>query len=128
MNPKCLHSLTIHIHNSQCPCKVKRLYFQIALEQYTEVSYKISTELMIRQRHKLIVGFELLFVSLRPNHAIVEDIRLGNSEQYGTEQLKELLKLLPEAEEVRTLATFTQFLELTTAFTYRCESRNFLLT
>uniref|UniRef100_A0A672LNJ8 FH2 domain-containing protein 1-like n=1 Tax=Sinocyclocheilus grahami TaxID=75366 RepID=A0A672LNJ8_SINGR len=35
----------------------------------------------------------------KSNHAIVEDIRLGNSKQYGAEPLKELLKLLPEAQE-----------------------------
>ncbi|KAK3507542.1 hypothetical protein QTP70_028174 [Hemibagrus guttatus] len=39
------------------------------------------------------------FVFFRSNHALVEDIRLGNSKQFGLEPLKELLKLLPEEEE-----------------------------
>ncbi|XP_026127435.1 FH2 domain-containing protein 1-like [Carassius auratus] len=42
----------------------------------------------------------------KSNHAIVEDIRLGNSKQYGAEPLKELLKLLPEAPEVKRLREF----------------------
>ncbi|XP_059410013.1 FH2 domain-containing protein 1 [Carassius carassius] len=42
----------------------------------------------------------------KSNHAILEDIRLGNSKQYGAETLKELLKLLPEAEEVKRLKEF----------------------
>ncbi|TRY95313.1 hypothetical protein DNTS_021506 [Danionella cerebrum] len=42
----------------------------------------------------------------KSNQAIVEDIRLGNSKQYGAEPLKELLKLLPEAEEVKRLREF----------------------
>ncbi|XP_055061324.2 FH2 domain-containing protein 1 [Misgurnus anguillicaudatus] len=42
----------------------------------------------------------------KSNHAIVEDIRLGNSKPYGAEPLKELLKLLPESEEVTRLKEF----------------------
>uniref|UniRef100_A0AAY4A864 FH2 domain-containing protein n=1 Tax=Denticeps clupeoides TaxID=299321 RepID=A0AAY4A864_9TELE len=42
----------------------------------------------------------------KSNNAIVEDIRLGNSKLYGAEPLKELLKLLPEAEEVKKLKSF----------------------
>lgn len=42
----------------------------------------------------------------KSNHAIVEDVRVGNSKQYGTEPLKELLKLLPESEEVKRLREF----------------------
>ncbi|KAI7790538.1 FH2 domain-containing protein 1 [Triplophysa rosa] len=42
----------------------------------------------------------------KSNHAIVEDIRLGNSKQYGAEPLKELLKLLPESDEVKRLREF----------------------
>ncbi|MCI4395924.1 hypothetical protein PGIGA_G00261280 [Pangasianodon gigas] len=42
----------------------------------------------------------------KSNHALVEDIRLGNSKQYGLEPLKELLKLLPEEEEIKKLREF----------------------
>lgn len=42
-------------------------------------------------------------MSLRSNHALVEDIRLGNSKQFRLEPLKELLKLLPEEEEVKKI-------------------------
>lgn len=37
----------------------------------------------------------------RSNEAIIEDIRHGNSESFGAEPVRELLKLLPETEEVR---------------------------
>ncbi|KAI5610056.1 FH2 domain-containing protein 1, partial [Silurus asotus] len=40
------------------------------------------------------------------NQALVEDVRLGNSTQFGLEPLKELLKLLPEEEEIRKLREF----------------------
>jgi hypothetical protein len=36
----------------------------------------------------------------RSNHSIVEDIRQGEGQIYGAELLKDLLKLLPDAEEV----------------------------
>uniref|UniRef100_A0A8C0JMC4 FH2 domain containing 1 n=1 Tax=Canis lupus dingo TaxID=286419 RepID=A0A8C0JMC4_CANLU len=36
--------------------------------------------------------------------SIVEDIHQGKSEHYGSETLREFLKLLPESEEVRNLA------------------------
>ncbi|KAM9717523.1 uncharacterized protein ACNS7B_021176 [Menidia menidia] len=39
----------------------------------------------------------------RSNQAIVDDVRRGNSASFGAEPLRELLKLLPEAEEVRKL-------------------------
>lgn len=42
----------------------------------------------------------------RTNQVIVDDIRHGNSEPYGSEPLKELLKLLPEDEEVRKLKSY----------------------
>ncbi|KAJ8271837.1 hypothetical protein COCON_G00106960 [Conger conger] len=42
----------------------------------------------------------------KPNLSIIEDIRLGNSKPYGSGPLKELLKLLPESEEVRKLQAF----------------------
>ncbi|XP_038586849.1 FH2 domain-containing protein 1-like [Micropterus salmoides] len=42
----------------------------------------------------------------RANQAIVDDIRHGNSEPYGVEPLKDLLKLLPEEEEVKKLKAF----------------------
>ncbi|XP_072526514.1 FH2 domain-containing protein 1 [Salminus brasiliensis] len=42
----------------------------------------------------------------KSNDTIVEDIRLGSSKQYGAEPLKELLKLLPEAEEIKKLRDF----------------------
>ncbi|XP_030644107.1 FH2 domain-containing protein 1 [Chanos chanos] len=42
----------------------------------------------------------------KPNQAIVEDIRQGNGKLYGSEPLKELLKLLPEEEEVKRLREF----------------------
>nr|XP_046236950.1 FH2 domain-containing protein 1-like [Scatophagus argus] len=42
----------------------------------------------------------------RSNQAIVDDIHHGNSEPYGAEPLRELLKLLPEAEEVRKLKSY----------------------
>lgn len=36
----------------------------------------------------------------RSNRSIVEDIRRGEGKIYGAELLKDLLKLLPDAEEV----------------------------
>uniref|UniRef100_A0A3Q3J023 FH2 domain-containing protein n=1 Tax=Monopterus albus TaxID=43700 RepID=A0A3Q3J023_MONAL len=36
----------------------------------------------------------------RSNQTLVDDIRSGNSEPYGAEPLRELLKMLPETEEV----------------------------
>lgn len=42
----------------------------------------------------------------RTNQAIVDDIRHGNSEPYGAEPLRELLKLLPETEEVKKLKSY----------------------
>lgn len=38
--------------------------------------------------------------------SIVEDIHQGRSEHYGSETLREILKLLPESEEVKKLKTF----------------------
>ncbi|AWO97251.1 putative FH2 domain-containing protein 1-like [Scophthalmus maximus] len=42
----------------------------------------------------------------RSSRTIVDDIRHGNGEPYGAEPLRELLKLLPETEEVKTLKSF----------------------
>ncbi|KAK6291618.1 hypothetical protein J4Q44_G00374020 [Coregonus suidteri] len=42
----------------------------------------------------------------KSNQDIIEDIRYGNSQSYGAELLKELLKLLPETEEVKKLKAF----------------------
>ncbi|KAL4618133.1 FH2 domain-containing protein 1-like [Arapaima gigas] len=42
----------------------------------------------------------------KTNQAIIEDIRCGNSKPYGPEPLKELLKLLPESDEVKMLRAF----------------------
>uniref|UniRef100_A0AAY4CV62 FH2 domain-containing protein n=1 Tax=Denticeps clupeoides TaxID=299321 RepID=A0AAY4CV62_9TELE len=42
----------------------------------------------------------------KSNHSIIEDIRFGNSEFFGAEPLRELLKLLPETEEVKKLQAF----------------------
>ncbi|GAA6234570.1 FH2 domain-containing protein 1-like [Lates japonicus] len=42
----------------------------------------------------------------RSNQMIVDDIRHGNSEPYGVEPLRELLKLLPETEEVKKLKSY----------------------
>ncbi|XP_022616854.1 FH2 domain-containing protein 1-like, partial [Seriola dumerili] len=42
----------------------------------------------------------------RSNQTIVDDIRQGNSESYGAEPLRELLKLLPETEEVKKLKSY----------------------
>ncbi|XP_068961663.1 FH2 domain-containing protein 1 [Petaurus breviceps papuanus] len=39
--------------------------------------------------------------------SIVEDILQGNGEHYGSETLREFLKLLPESEEVKKLKTFS---------------------
>ncbi|XP_045151758.1 FH2 domain-containing protein 1 [Echinops telfairi] len=39
--------------------------------------------------------------------SIVEDIHQGKSEHYGAETLREVLKLLPESEEVKKLKTFS---------------------
>ncbi|XP_077878152.1 FH2 domain-containing protein 1 isoform X2 [Ictidomys tridecemlineatus] len=39
--------------------------------------------------------------------SIVEDIHQGKSEHYGSETLREFLKLLPELEEVKKLKTFS---------------------
>ncbi|KAG8005940.1 FH2 domain-containing protein 1 [Nibea albiflora] len=40
------------------------------------------------------------------NQTIVDDIHHGNSEPYGVEPLRELLKLLPETEEVKKLKSY----------------------
>uniref|UniRef100_UPI00398EABFC FH2 domain-containing protein 1 n=1 Tax=Pristiophorus japonicus TaxID=55135 RepID=UPI00398EABFC len=42
----------------------------------------------------------------RSNQCIIEDIRSGRSEAYGSEKLRELLKILPEAEEAKRLQAF----------------------
>ncbi|XP_044040415.1 LOW QUALITY PROTEIN: FH2 domain-containing protein 1-like [Siniperca chuatsi] len=42
----------------------------------------------------------------RSNQTIVDDIHHGNSEPYGAEPLRELLKLLPETEEVKKLKAY----------------------
>ncbi|XP_060887642.1 FH2 domain-containing protein 1-like [Labrus mixtus] len=42
----------------------------------------------------------------RSNQTIVDDIHHGNSEAYGAEPLRELLKLLPEIEEVEKLKSY----------------------
>ncbi|XP_055014684.1 FH2 domain-containing protein 1 [Boleophthalmus pectinirostris] len=42
----------------------------------------------------------------KSNRAIVEDIRRGESQTYGAELLKDLLKLLPDVEEVKKLQSF----------------------
>ncbi|CAL8383930.1 unnamed protein product [Arctogadus glacialis] len=42
----------------------------------------------------------------RSNHSMVEDIRHGNSAMFGAEPLRELLKLLPETEEVKKLRSY----------------------
>lgn len=39
--------------------------------------------------------------------SIVEDIHQGKSEHYGSETLREFLKLLPESEEIKKLITFS---------------------
>ncbi|KAG8507336.1 FH2 domain-containing protein 1 [Galemys pyrenaicus] len=39
--------------------------------------------------------------------SIVEDIHQGKSEHYGSENLREVLKLLPESEEIKKLKSFT---------------------
>nr|XP_061810936.1 FH2 domain-containing protein 1-like [Nerophis lumbriciformis] len=43
----------------------------------------------------------------RSNQAIVDDIRSGNSQPYGAEPLRELMKLLPEAEEVKKMKAYS---------------------
>lgn len=45
----------------------------------------------------------LIIVFSRSPLSIVEDIHQGKSEHYGSETLREFLKLLPESEEVRNL-------------------------
>ncbi|KAJ8001285.1 hypothetical protein DPEC_G00192730 [Dallia pectoralis] len=42
----------------------------------------------------------------KSNQSIVEDIRQGDSKLYGAELLKDVLKLLPECEEVKKLRAF----------------------
>uniref|UniRef100_A0A3Q0SF92 FH2 domain containing 1 n=1 Tax=Amphilophus citrinellus TaxID=61819 RepID=A0A3Q0SF92_AMPCI len=42
----------------------------------------------------------------KSNHSIVEDIRKGEGKIYGAELLKDLLKLLPDAEEIKKLQAF----------------------
>ncbi|KAM3623618.1 uncharacterized protein V6R79_013351 [Siganus canaliculatus] len=42
----------------------------------------------------------------KSNRAIVEDIRRGEGKTYGAELLRDLLKLLPDAEEVKKLQAF----------------------
>ncbi|XP_048826006.1 FH2 domain-containing protein 1 [Brienomyrus brachyistius] len=58
----------------------------------------------------------------RSNQAIIDDIRHGNSKLYGQEALKELLKLLPESDEVKKLKAFkgdTSKLSLADSFMYQ---------
>lgn len=43
---------------------------------------------------------ETTWLSFRSNRAIVEDIGRGEGNIYGAELLKDLLKLLPDSEEV----------------------------
>ncbi|MEQ2281012.1 FH2 domain-containing protein 1, partial [Ameca splendens] len=45
-------------------------------------------------------------LSFRSNRSIVEDIRRGEGEIYGAELLKDLLKLLPDTEEIKKLQAF----------------------
>ncbi|KAF7641070.1 hypothetical protein LDENG_00295750, partial [Lucifuga dentata] len=40
------------------------------------------------------------------NQTIIDDIHHGNSEPYGAEPLRELLKLLPEPEEMKKLKSY----------------------
>lgn len=47
--------------------------------------------------------WNLILVFSRSPPSIVEDIHQGKSEHYGSETLREFLKLLPESEEVRNL-------------------------
>lgn len=47
--------------------------------------------------------WNLIVVFSRSPPSIVEDIHHGKSEHYGSETLREFLKLLPESEEVRNL-------------------------
>nr|XP_057923886.1 FH2 domain-containing protein 1-like [Doryrhamphus excisus]XP_057923887.1 FH2 domain-containing protein 1-like [Doryrhamphus excisus] len=57
----------------------------------------------------------------RSNQAIIDDIRHGNSEPYGVEPLRELLKLLPETDEVRKMKAYSgdvSKLSLADAFMY----------
>lgn len=49
------------------------------------------------------VKWNLIVVFSRSPPSIVEDIHQGKSEHYGSETLREFLKLLPESEEVRNL-------------------------
>ncbi|KAM3865053.1 FH2 domain-containing protein 1 [Diretmus argenteus] len=42
----------------------------------------------------------------KSNHSIVEDIRQGDGKIYGAELLKDLLKLLPDTEEIKKLQAF----------------------
>ncbi|XP_053713924.1 FH2 domain-containing protein 1 isoform X2 [Synchiropus splendidus] len=42
----------------------------------------------------------------KPNSSIVEDIRRGDGKLYGAELLKDLLKLLPDTEEIKKLRAF----------------------
>ncbi|KAF7667183.1 hypothetical protein LDENG_00072670 [Lucifuga dentata] len=42
----------------------------------------------------------------KSNHSIVEDIRQGEGKIYGAELLKDLLKLLPDTEEIKKLQAF----------------------
>ncbi|CAL8330634.1 unnamed protein product [Merluccius merluccius] len=42
----------------------------------------------------------------KSNHSIVEDIRRGEGQIYGAELLKDLLKLLPDEEEIKKLQSF----------------------
>lgn len=48
-------------------------------------------------------------LSFRSNRSIVEDIRKGEGKIYGAELLKDLLKLLPDAEEVRVCVLACDF-------------------
>lgn len=122
-DPKYLHYTSINI--THILVKVNFFFSLLFFGSYTEVSYKGSfhvlsklTTYMAQAQPKInSLFYIILFFSLRSNHAIVEDISLGNSKQYGAEPLKELLKLLPEAEEVRFLElTCTTYLSIALYF------------
>ncbi|RXN06621.1 FH2 domain-containing 1 [Labeo rohita] len=88
--------------------------FQIHREKYEKMRNDVSVKLKFLEENKISIldskrGMNIgIFLKQfkKSNHAIVEDISLGNSKQYGAEPLKELLKLLPEAEEVKRLKEF----------------------
>ncbi|MBN3301146.1 FHDC1 protein, partial [Amia calva] len=88
--------------------------FQIHREKYEKMRNDVAIKLKFLEENKICildskrnmnVGIFLKQFK-KTNESIIEDIRLGNSKLYGSETLKEFLKLLPGSEEVKKFKAF----------------------